>query len=275
MTGHRGSTSLQGAVDWTKFAQPAGDSRMDLQGVHRHLSRPARRRGRSRPRVGRWPHCCRGGDAGIACRALPPWSAPADWRKPSRHLSAGRSGRVRPRAAVGHRQRRDADGFGDGAAAPAWCGVRGDHEPGVPGPPQPRRRSAERRAQDRRELSERRCRRDLGPRTAFALGRARDAAGSRTTVARCARRCASGRSGLGRDDGPSSTTWPTTWRPTRTVVTRGRIAAMWRRCCAGWPTGISRCWAINAVQSATDACRARTRPPASVCCAGARAPVLV
>ena len=50
----------------------------------------------------------------------------------------------------------------------------------------------------------------------------------------------------------------------------GDVAALF----AGWPTGISRCWAINAVQSATDASRAMTRLPASVCCAGARAPVL-
>jgi hypothetical protein len=41
-------------------------------------------------------------------------------------------------------------------------------------------------------------------------------------------------------------------------------------CCAGWPMGISRCWATSAARCTTDGCRGMRRRPASVCCAIAR-----
>ncbi len=57
MTGHRGSTSLQGAVDWTKFAQPDDIPDWISKAYTDTYQGPHDEEAAADRRVGRWLRC--------------------------------------------------------------------------------------------------------------------------------------------------------------------------------------------------------------------------
>ena len=119
--------------------------RLDLARPTRHLPGSARRRGRRRMVTA---------SASTSAHAVTPALLSAHYRL-GQHRAAGESrvavyppddpGGFGPALQVVTDRRRNADGFGHRAAAPARRGLHGDHEPGLPRAPRRRRRTARRR----------------------------------------------------------------------------------------------------------------------------------
>lgn len=176
-----------------------GHSGLDREGLHRELSRPARRRPwdggfrSDRPdRANLHRHSRHAG------RPLSAGRAPSRRPEPGRGLPPGRSGRIRARAAGGHRPRRHVDGLGHRVAAPARRALRRHHDARVPGAPQLERRSGQRRTQTSGRTAIRR--RSVDTRPAAAVRRHQGPRRSRAAAAQGPVGRATGRQRRGRVD---------------------------------------------------------------------------
>ena len=131
-------------------------------------------------------------------------------------------------------------------------GLRGDHEPGVPGAAQPDGELHGIRAETP-TATLRRYRRGLDPRPARRRpSTARSLGGGRAPAAERARRRPAGGARLRGDERPRCTAWPDELDTDHDGQFPGCGPPGCRRsCCAGWPTGTSCCLATNAARCPT------------------------